>query len=297
MIMATLAKKFRMRTSSGAVQLANIYSTPGEANNNTMRVLADDIAGYVAVGSIGDPRQTNGRVRKTNGVTYAILTDGAPAYGYGYYTSNGSFTVPAGVTKLRVTCVGGGAGGMLERDCDGFSASGAYTLSGVEGGTTTFGSVVANGATSSVYSIRVAVSDDGEGNTFHDCYNSRSVTNSSGTQSGTNAINGSNSSHGYQGAAAVSLTRIDGTSAGSAGAGGGVTAGQDAQVCTGGSGYKTTQFLSVSPGQTISCSIGSGGKCLHRGTLFATAHNDGRYGIAYPGSNGAVLVEWGEGIQ
>ena len=294
--MATLAKKIYMKNSAGTQQTALIYSTTGESGSPNLPLKVDGVQGYACLVGTSDTRATSGRVKRPDGNQYAIGTSGVPVYGYGYYTSNGSFTVPAGVTLLRVTCVGGGAGGMLERDCDDFSSTGTYTLSGVEGGATNFGTVVANGATSSVYSIRVVVSDDGEGNTFHDCY-SRSVTNSSGTQNGTNTINGSNSTNGYHGAAAVSLTMIDGTSAGSAGAGGGVTAGQDAQVCTGGSGCRTTQFLSVSPGQTISCSIGSGGKCLHRGTLFATAHNDGRYGIAYPGSNGAILVEWGEGIQ
>lgn len=294
--MATLAKKIQMKDSSGAAQTALIYSTAGESGEPNLPVKVDGVQGYACLVDISDDRATVGRVKTSGGTQYAIGARGVPPYDHALYATSGTFTVPANVTKLRVTCVGGGAGGMLERDCNGFSASGTYTLSGVEGGTTTFGSVVANGATSSVYSIRVVVSDDGEGNTFHDCY-SRSVTNSSGTQNGTNTINGSNSTNGYHGAAAVSLTMIDGTSAGSAGAGGGVTAGQDAQVCTGGSGCRTTQFLSVSPGQTISCSIGSGGKCLHRGTLFATAHNDGRYGIAYPGSNGAILVEWGEGIQ
>lgn len=294
--MATLAEKIQMKNSAGATQTALIYSTTTESGEPNLPVKVDGVQGYACLVGTSDTRATSGRVKTSGGAQYAIGASGVPAYDYALYTASGTFTVPANVTKLRVTCVGGGAGGMLERACDGFSSSNSYTFSGVGGGATSFGSVVANGATSSVYTIRVMVSDDGEGHIFQDCPG-RSVTNSSGTQNGTNAINGGNSTHGYQGAAAVSLTLIGGTSAGSASAGGGVTAAQSAQVCTGGSGYKATQVVDVSPGQTIACTIGSGGKCLHTGVLYATAHNDGYRGICYPGSNGAILVEWGDGIQ
>ena len=294
--MATLAKKIRMKNSSGAVQTALIYSTTGESGEPNLPLTVDGVQGYACLAGTSDTRATSGRVKTSGGTQYAIGARGVPAYGYGHYTSNGSFTVPAGVTVLRVTCVGGGAGGMLERDCDDFSSTGTYTLSGVEGGATNFGTVVANGATSSVYSIHATVSDDGEGHKYVDCYNT-SITNSNGTQNGMTTTNGTNHTVGYQGGAAVSLTMINGTLSGSAGAGGGVTVAQRARICTGGSGYKTTQNISVTPGQVISYSIGSGGKCRDWGGLYATSYNDGHHGVAYPGSNGAVLVEWGEGIQ
>lgn len=295
--MAELNKKMHIKNSSGVKQDVKIYSTVEESGNQYLPIKIDNIQAYICLCAIEDTRATYGRVRKNNNVL-AIGINGIPAYSYNLLTINGSFTVPTGISKLRVTCVGGGAGGLIDRDCQGFTSVGqyTYTASGVQGNPTSFGNVTANGATSSVYSAYIFVSDDGEGNISSEC-RSRSVTNSYGTQNGSSAQNGSNVSHGYSGAPSVSLTKIDGTSAGSAGAGGGVVAGQGAQVCTGGSGYKVTAIINVSPGQVISYTIGSGGRCLHTGNLYTTAHNDGYRGICYPGSAGAILVEWGQGIQ
>lgn len=293
MIMATLAKKFRMRTSSGAVQLANIYSTPGEANNNTMRVLADNIAGYVAVGSIGDPRQTNGRVRKTNGVTYAILTDGAPAYGYGYYTSNGSFTVPSGVTKLRVTCVGGGAGGMVGTGITRASPTAStYTTEqrGFAGGTTTFGSVSAGGG-SAAY-VRWTSLREPSGEVYVTIVQLHSYAYSNGYHSPGGSMK---SSSVFQGGAAVPLTNYAGTVIGRAGAGG-YADNKFGFTAPGASGYRTVTTINVTPGQVIGYSIGAGSAWSNYGAAQGSTWNSGGLGGDL-GRAGAILVEWGEGIQ
>lgn len=55
--------------------------------------------------------------------------------------------------------------------------------------------------------------------------------------------------------------------------------------------------MNVSAGQTISYSIGNGGKCNVDGTLYAQETGNIFGDVAAPGGNGAILVEWGDGIQ
>lgn len=105
-----MAELYIQKTGGTAVG-CNIYSTAAEAGGKALRV--DN--GYVALKPITDANATAGRV-SINGVTYAIATQHTAAVSVPYteqqWTKAGSytFTVPDGITRVRVAVCGGGAG-------------------------------------------------------------------------------------------------------------------------------------------------------------------------------------------
>lgn len=105
-----MAELYIQKTGGTAVG-CNIYSTAAEAGDKALRVGN----GYVALKPITDANATAGRV-SINGVTYAIATQHTAAVSVPYteqqWTKVGSytFTVPDGITRVRVAVCGGGAG-------------------------------------------------------------------------------------------------------------------------------------------------------------------------------------------
>ncbi len=300
--MATLAKKIHIRNSAGTEQTVNLYSTTGElgaASGYTFQ-LVDGVTAYAPLVSTSHAKATSGRVIK-GGTTYAWgSTAPAPAYTYKTFTTAGSgtFTVPTGVTKLRVTCVGGGAGGVggdlrsLPGDLGvSLQQETPTTVNFKNQGTnTTFGSVVANGATAAIIQASVYYVGSARGYTLH------SYTESKGT---TNGIVKQATSSSYNGASAVAVTNYLGNSIMSCGAGGygdGSGSLSPTIVCTGASGFKTVSVIDVSPGQVISYSVGAGGNCVMAATLYSYSVNSNGEGGS-PGSAGGILVEWGSGIE
>lgn len=104
--MAELAKKLYIQASNGTQQTAKIYSTTGETNNSYICVNVGGTNGYVAIGETSNSQATKGRIQKTGGTAKAILASGVIPYTEAFYTSSGTFTVPSGITKLRVACCG-----------------------------------------------------------------------------------------------------------------------------------------------------------------------------------------------
>lgn len=110
--MSILSQKLYIKKGSSTAA-CNIYSTAAEAGAKALRVGN----GYVALKPITDANATAGRV-SVGGVTYAIATKhesggGASVpYTEKSWTDAGShsFTVPAGITRIRVAVCGGGAG-------------------------------------------------------------------------------------------------------------------------------------------------------------------------------------------
>lgn len=109
--MSILSQKLYIKKASSTAA-CNIYATAAEAGDKALRV--DN--GYVALKPITDANATAGRV-SIGGVTYAIATkheSGGTAVPYTEksWTAAGSytFTVPDGVSRLRVALCGGGAG-------------------------------------------------------------------------------------------------------------------------------------------------------------------------------------------
>lgn len=291
--MATFSKKLHLRNTSNVEQTAEIYSTIGEAGDVYISTNVDNINGYIPLTTTSDSAATSGRVTHTNGNTYAIAVSGVPDYGYSRFTSgSGSFTVPQKITKLRVTCIGGGAGGytLTYVSNGGGSSIGMYTNYGLAGGKTTFGSVTANGATAASITVETTAVAENWSTHYY-----RGYTISQGTSNGSGDTYTSSY---FSGGAAVALTGYNGTSYGSYGAGGYADglSGTYSAALSGASGYKTVTTISVTPGQTISYAVGAGSNGKANNTQYSSAISSGGAGVS-PGSSGAILVEWGKGIQ
>lgn len=135
--MSILSQKLYI-TKGSSTAACNIYSTAAEAGDKALRVGN----GYVALKDVTDANATAGRV-SINGVTYAIATQHTAAVSVPYteqqWTKAGSytFTVPDGITRVRVAVCGGGAGkGSLTGNGKGGDNTSAFgiTATGGHGG-------------------------------------------------------------------------------------------------------------------------------------------------------------------
>lgn len=290
--MATLTKKIYMKNSAGTQQTALIYGTTGESGTPYIYASDGSTTGYVPLCSTSDARATSGRVIKS-GTTYAIANNAGITYDYKYslFTSTGTFTVPAYVTRLKVTCVGGGAGVLtyhcspdsteLQELYDNYPANTTYKSG--NGGQSSFSSVAANGATGNSITT-----------TAGGCTSSRDST--SCRRQFTNPTVGAGRIKGeaygvsqVSGTAGYTIKRADtGATLGTFGGGGGGGGDHNSDtICpiTGSSGYVTTSTITVTPGTTITATVGAGGK-------YWSSH-------AYVNENGTagcVFIEYGRSI-
>ena len=132
--MSILSKKLYVQKTGGTAVACNIYSTSAEAGEKALRVRVDNIDGYIALKATDDANATGMRV-KIGSVIYAVATKHESSggvvvpYTEKYWTEAGnhSFTVPTGVTRLRVAVCGGGGG------------KGGWTLGGNGGDSSAFG--------------------------------------------------------------------------------------------------------------------------------------------------------------
>lgn len=140
--MSILSQKLYIKKGSSTAA-CNIYSTAAEAGDKALRVGN----GYVALKDVTDANATAGRV-SINGVTYAIATQHTAAVSVPYteqqWTKAGSytFTVPDGITRVRVAVCGGGAGkGSLIGNGKGGGNTSAFgiTATGGHGGGVAWG--------------------------------------------------------------------------------------------------------------------------------------------------------------
>lgn len=308
--MAKLTKKIYLKNSAGTQQTAALYSTTGEVGSNYVRLYVDSANCYAPLVSTSAATATSGRVIK-NSTTYAIGSSASVAYDSRQFKTAGSgtFTVPSGVYKLRVTCVGGGSGGIsvarnslevskISTYLKSYSGSnGAYTkarFKNVDGGTTTFGSVSASGGykayTTAKHTYQSGTGDSSETIT---CFYPSKIT----TNIGYTKITMYNDADWHAGASAVPLTNIKGTTVFSAGAGGPADGGSSTYAASpGSSGVRTVSTISVSPGDKIAWTVGNYGQGL-RLTAFTTSTDNNSSGVgAGRGYVGGILVEWGEGI-
>lgn len=320
--MATLAKKIYIKNSAGTQQTALIYSTTGESGTPYIYASDGSTTGYVPLCSTSDARATSGRVIKS-GTTYAIANIATPVYGSTLYTSTGTFTVPAGVYKVRVTLVGGGAGGadcMVPADAPdhtNYADNATYDYYvRTTGGTSSFGSY-ASAAGGQGPTIRLTKRsceknpsrDDPaytvSGWNLETCFGPslnisfldwvpQVVNNGGGSNVASPAWDNTSS-----GGAAAPLTNYAGGVVGYAGAGGQADPEKDNAYAIGGSsGYRTVTTVAVTPGQSIACTVGNGGAIYFRTSYYtySIATSGSPSGNAYVGSAGAILVEWGQGI-
>lgn len=111
-------------TSTWAVP---IYDNKAEVGSAYSYIKVGGTIGYIPLCSKSDSRATAGRVKESTGTIWAIATSGTPAYKKVTYSTPGSFTftVPGGVTKLRVEVAGaGGSGGTPAMGDDGWDDGG-----------------------------------------------------------------------------------------------------------------------------------------------------------------------------
>lgn len=138
--MSILSKKLYIQKTGGTAVACNIYSTSAEAGDKALRVRVDNTDGYIALKATDDVNATGMRV-KIGDVIYAVATKHESGggvvvpYTENYWTEAGShsFTVPAGVTRLRVAVCGGGGG------------KGGWTLGGNGGDSSAFGLTATGG--------------------------------------------------------------------------------------------------------------------------------------------------------
>jgi hypothetical protein len=188
---------------------------------------------------------TSGNVLTSNGTTWASSTP-AVLNGGQIFTSSGTFTVPAGVTSVRVALIGGGGGGG--------SSTGTY---GVAGGSSSFGSYCTAGGGGPGHT------QPGDGGSA-----SGGTLNISGNA-------GSQSVDGGGGAGGKPSGFVEGQDyygRGGAGAGEGDGGGSG--------GYCVEYITGLTPGATISVTVGAGG-------AGGTGVSSGNSGIA-----GIVSVQW-----
>ena len=281
--MAQFGKKIYIIPSSGGEQMCNIYSTTGESGTLNQPMIVDGQIGYVPLVATTDTRATAGRVRLSTGQEWALGMRGVIAYAYQLITGSGSFTVPADVGRLRVTCVGGGAGGFVSTwrytnpTYDYTDASGnVVTVGAGPGGTTTFGTISATGA-----GVATAT------------YSGSSLIAT--TQSCGQSCGGEFRDNDVHRGPSTSIYNIHGTLITQTGTGGYSDLDSSPTGFPGGSGNLVTGYMNVTPGQVIAVTIGGGGvgRCRDFTTWDYNSGGEGCNG----GSAGAVLVEWGQGIE
>ena len=248
-------------------------------------------------------------------------------------SGSGTFTVPSDVYYIKVTCVGGGAGGInysdsciegIADDNDGNEGPWIYnkssytrTISAVGGGKTVFGNnlVVANGATAPIIQYNSTISaegcsyreNQGEGDYvthYYPCRTVSSVIPSKGSINGKYAEPGtgdtlrptnSDGTTNY----GIEVRTINNTLLCYAGGGGAGDKVRWENVFSGGVGYTTSKLLKVNPGETYTITIGKRGVGYDDDTIVTKGYrhkNDSGDG-AGSGVEGCILIEWGKGIE
>lgn len=128
--MAELSKTLHLKKGS-TEQTAKAYSTPTEAGEAYITNKIDNVIAYIPIGEISNTEATIGRV--TQNGTKAILKSGKVPYTKKEYRTPNSytFTVPANISKLRVTLLGaggGGGGGHTGKDVIAGGGGGGYFI-------------------------------------------------------------------------------------------------------------------------------------------------------------------------
>jgi hypothetical protein len=206
---------------------------------------------------------TSGNVLVSNGTTWASTTISTGVNGQ-VFTGNGTFTIPAGVTRLKVTVVGGGGGG---------SNGGGFGQNGTRGGGGGGGAAIKwlTGLTPG-NTLAVVVGAGGAGNAYGGNGGGNSTV-SSGTQS-ISTITG-----GGGGAGAVTF----GTwSTGGVGSGGDLN-------CRGGGAYSGSDGVG---GNSILGGASADGGNPAAGGLYGGGGSSLFNGVSSAGAAGVVIFEW-----
>jgi hypothetical protein len=204
------------------------------------------------------------------------------------FTSNGTFTVPSGVTEVYITAVGGGGGG---------GGGASDTNAGLQGG---------NGSSSSFGNIVVCGGTGGLGGVWGEAVNTQQplnncvsgfigATSKAGTYAGTGAssiLGIPGGAGGYNCLAGNCTVGSPGVEFGTSGGGGGGSSCSSGVFESGGNGGNSGGFIvnypvSVTPGAKISVTVGSGGSGGGVTPYGGCTGSDGGAGAL-----GEVIVQW-----
>lgn len=141
--MGLLSKKLYVKKDGREALSCNIYSTSAEAGEKALKVNVDGVNGYVALKPANDIAATDMRV-KIGDVIYAVAAkheNGSSAtfpYTEKSWTTadNYTFTIPNGISRIRVAVCGGGGGkgGWVLGGNGGDSSAFGLTATGGRGG-------------------------------------------------------------------------------------------------------------------------------------------------------------------
>lgn len=310
--MAKLNKKLYLKDSLGNITSCSLYTTQAECNNSGNPLKVDGFDALVVLGPLDHIRATRGRVKKSNGKTYAILTQGIP-YTEVSFTTPGvhTFTVPASVNRIRVAVCGGGGGSVATAEDD----NDWHSFTAPAGQASSFADMLSAGGGAGGFAHIVQKSEsywidngtDEYGNQYGE-WSSRYYWASDGHGGAGGVPNGRTGSHGWYnrddhaGTQQYQVyTSIGGKGwalnfkgeAGDYGTGGYcyTTAGHDwlSNAAGGGGGYAVA-YLGVMPGQTYSVTVGNFGANI------TNAYWEGNARVYYDGKPGFVLIAFGGDI-
>ena len=259
--MAELAKKLNF-LKDGVHQTAKAYSTTIETGGEYITNIIDGVTCYIPVGNESDGRATKARILKS-GATKAICNTGKPVYTEKSWTTAGTYTwtVPAGVTRIRVACCGGGQGGTSY-----------YYKDSTAGGGSSFGDLI---SVTGAYGGKSYIRDT---SSKHKTY--LSTPSVGGTPNG---ITGNRyteySTSGYRVKGANGFALGFTINVGDFGAGGDGIQKEDSpgHIVAGGSGGYDSKYIDVKPQYSYIITVGAGG------TGGCTDGNSGFVLIAYGG--------------
>lgn len=249
------------RISGGTTGLTPSTLTDGDVTLGGTLAAANGGTGLTSPG-------TSGNVLTSNGSGWA---SSAPAYigGRGQvFTSTGTFTVPAGVTAVQVTVIGGGGGAGGS-----YSGRGAVAYTGGTGGTSSFGAYCS--ATGGAGSYSFGGGSAGGSGVSGDI----NSTGAQGAYQHVSAVTVGYST-GYVATVGYTVTGISGCPippVGTYGRGGLYTSTIPYTGAAGG-GTAIKYVTGLTPGSTITVTVGAGGAA---GTAGGPA-----------GNAGVVIVEW-----
>ena len=173
-----------------------------------------------------------------------------------FLSGSGTYTTPAGVLWLEVTCVGGGGGG------NGGGNGASAGNPGSVGGTTTFGALSATGATAPAnYNFPGGPGTASGGNVFN-MGGGNGNGGSFNAATGTYCIAGSGGNSIFGGAGGVNLGGIGSAAAANSGSGGGGgSTGTTANTYSGGGGGSggAVKHIYTSPAASYAYAVGAGG--------------------------------------
>jgi len=218
---------------------------------------------------------TSGQVLQSNGAS--APTWSTPAGGFStmqVFTSSGTFTIPTGKTTVKVTVVGGGGGGASNGSCVGSVAGCNGGSSSIASGTQSITTITGGGGTGGT------TTNPGTGTTGGTATNG-DINIQGGGSPGTIKLGGA-TLFGFGGRPTNGSNAVAGAGTLYGGGGGGGNVGN---LSGGGGGGTAIKYLTgLTPGNTISVTVGNGGA--------SSTPPGASFGHGGAGAAGVVIFEY-----